>query len=111
MELIVHHPYTYWLTEEMKEIEKNPARLDEWVQANGSYIEEEYGKDNLVRFVLHLDERTPHIHAVTVNITEDGRMSAKDIIGDRTKMAERQDRYAAAMEVFGIEAGSEEHRY
>jgi plasmid recombination enzyme len=91
--------------EEMKEIEKNPARLDEWVQANRKFIEEEYGKDNLVRFVLHLDERTPHIHAVTVNITEDGRMSAKDIIGDRKKMAERQDRYAAAMEVFELKRG------
>ena len=34
-----------------------------------------------------------------------GECQLKDIIGDRTKMAERQDRYAAAMEVFELKRG------
>ena len=38
-----------------------------------------FGKENIVRFTLHMDERTPHIHCVFVPITEDGRLSAKEI--------------------------------
>ena len=38
-----------------------------------------------------------HIHAVTVPLTSDGRLSAKEVLGGRKEMSERQDRYAAQM--------------
>ena len=38
-----------------------------------------------------------HIHAVTVPITQDGRLSAKEIMGNRKEMQNRQDRYADHM--------------
>ena len=91
--------------EKMKEIEKNPKEMAEWVKANKAFLEREFGKDNIVRFVLHRDEKTPHIHAITVNLTEDGRLSAKDIIGDKKEMQLRQDRYADQMKKFGLERG------
>jgi predicted solute-binding protein len=46
-----------------------------------------------------------HIHAVTVNLTKDGRLSAKEIIGNKKVMQERQDRYAAAVQKFGLMRG------
>ncbi len=73
----------------MKEIESNPDLLESWVKANREFIEQEYRAQNIVRFVIHRDETTPHIHAVTVNLTEDGRLCAKEIIGNKIKMTQR----------------------
>ena len=89
--------------EKMKALEKNPEKFRDWVVENKKFLEQEYGKENIVRFVLHRDEKTPHLHAVTVNLTKDGRLSAKEIIGNRKAMQNRQDRYAQAMQSFGLE--------
>ena len=91
--------------EDMKAMEQNPAKFQQWVKANQNFIEQEFGKENIVRFTLHMDEKTPHIHAVTVNLTEDGRLSAKEILGNPKAMQERQDRYAEQMKPFGLERG------
>jgi len=91
--------------EKMKQIERNPEILQKWIQKNHAFIVNEFGQDNIVRFVLHRDEYTPHLHAVTVNLTQDGRLCAKEILGNPTKMRERQDRYAREMEIFGLQRG------
>ena len=91
--------------DKMKEIERSPEKLRDWVKENKKFLEQEFGKENIVRFVLHRDEKTPHLHAVTVNLTSDGRLSAKEIIGNRKEMQNRQDRYAQAMQSFGLERG------
>lgn len=91
--------------EDMKRIEANPEELKKWVQANLKFASEEFGKENIVRFVLHRDEKTPHLHVVTVNLTKDGRLSAKEILGNPKAMQERQDRYADQMKSFGLERG------
>ncbi len=91
--------------EEMKAIEKDPEKFKAWVQKNLDFVKSEFGKENIVRFVLHRDEKTPHIHAVTVNLTKDGRLSAKEILGNPKAMQERQDRYAEQMKSFGLERG------
>ncbi|MCG0026142.1 plasmid recombination protein [Vibrio parahaemolyticus] len=43
----------------------------------------EFG-DNLVSAVLHLDEKTPHIHAHIVPMTDDGRLSARELFNKST---------------------------
>src|SRR5699024_11522938 len=57
------------------------------------------------RFVLHRDEKTPHLHVVTVPLTQDGRLSAKEIMGNRKAMQLRQERYADARQAFGLQRG------
>ena len=91
--------------DKMKEIEGSPEKLRDWVKENKKFLEQEFGKENIVRFVLHRDEKTPHLHAVTVNLTADGRLSAKEIVGNRKDLQNRQDRYAQAMQSFGLERG------
>ena len=91
--------------EDMKAMEQDPAKFQQWVKANQNFIEQEFGKENIVRFTLHMDEKTPHIHAVTVNLTDDGRLSAKEILGNPKAMQERQDRYAKQMKPFGLDRG------
>lgn len=94
--------------EDMKAIEANPQRLQEWVLANRKFAEEMYGADNIVRFTLHLDEKTPHIHCIIVNLTKDGRLSAKDILGNPKELKKKQDKYAEYMKPFGLKRGLED---
>ena len=91
--------------EDMKEIFKDKSKAEDWVRENFKFVASEFGKENIIRFDLHLDEKTPHIHCVTVPITPDGRLSAKEVIGDRIVLQQRQNSYAEAMQQFGLERG------
>lgn len=91
--------------EDMLRLFSNQETAEAWIKANYAFMVGEFGEENIVRFVLHRDERTPHIHVVTVPLTKDGRLSAKEVMGNRKDMQERQDRYADAMKVFGLDRG------
>lgn len=43
------------------------------------YFENKIGKENIVCAKIHFDETTPHMHLYFVPLTEDGRLSAKEI--------------------------------
>jgi len=86
--------------EEMKDIFKSSEKANAWVKANYDFVCKEFGKENIVRFTLHLDEKTPHIHAVVVPLTDDGRLSAKERFGNRNDLSDRQTRYAEQMSPF-----------
>ncbi len=75
-----------------------------WAGDNLRFLQEKYGKENVVSFTLHQDEKTPHVHAVIVPITEDGRLSAKDVF-NREGLRQLQTDYAQAMAPHGFERG------
>lgn len=93
--------------EKMKDIFADKEKANSWIKENYAFLKNEFGKENIVRFTLHLDEKTPHLHAVTIPLTKDGRLSAKEIIGNKQSMKNFQTRYAAAMGNFGLERGIE----
>ena len=47
--------------------------------------------------VVHVDEKTPHMHLVFVPLTPDNRLSAKTIIGNRKKLTQWQDEFWSYM--------------
>ena len=53
--------------------------------------------NTFVSAVVHMDEKTPHMHLCFVPITEDGRLSAKDIVGNKKKLTKWQDEYWSYM--------------
>lgn len=77
-----------------------------WAGDNLRFLQEKYGKENVVSFTLHQDEKTPHVHAVIVPITPDGRLSAKDTFS-REGLRQLQTDYAQAMAPHGFERGIE----
>ncbi|MGI2257530.1 MobV family relaxase [Candidatus Cardinium hertigii] len=92
----------------MKEIESNQTLFESWKKANWDFACREFGGEkNIVRFSVHRDEHTPHIHCVVVPITQDGRLSAKEYRHGTVKLQGYQNRYAAAMAPFGLERGIE----
>ena len=96
--------------EQMQNLEQQ-GKLSEWMAINYEYVASEFGKENIVRFAMHLDEKTPHIHTTVVPLTKDGRLSAKEyLFGHKEKLRGFQDRYAQAMVPFGLERGLENKR-
>lgn len=45
-------------------------KMEKWKDTTMDWLKEKFGEKNLVDVVLHLDERTPHIHAIVLPITE-----------------------------------------
>lgn len=56
------------------------------------FLKQEVGEENIFSAVVHMDERNPHMHLCFVPLTKDKRLSAKDIIGNRNKLVEWQDK-------------------
>ncbi len=54
------------------------AKVDaqEWAEHCLAFLEKIFGRENILRVDLHLDERVPHVHAIVVPITPEGRLSA-----------------------------------
>lgn len=72
---------------------KTPEETRAFFEHTKTFLEQEYGKDNLLYATVHMDEKTPHMHYGIVPITEDGRMSAKDVVGNKKALTEFQDRF------------------
>lgn len=71
------------------------------------WLNERYGKENVVNVTVHLDETTPHIHAIVVPIDNKGKLNARGFFGGRDKMREMQDSYAQKMKPLGLVRGIE----
>lgn len=70
--------------EDMKRI-RQAGQLDTWAKDSCGWLQKTFGKENVVSAVLHLDEKTPHIHATVVPIVRGERRKAKS---ERTKNAQ-----------------------
>ncbi len=53
--------------------------------------------NTFVSAVVHMDEKTPHMHLCFVPITSDGRLSAKEIIGNKKRLTQWQDEFWSYM--------------
>ena len=62
--------------EDMMNIQEK-GELDEWCSDNIQWLQATFGKDNMVAAHLHMDEKTPHIHAAVVPIVTGERRKAK----------------------------------
>ena len=57
------------------------------------FFEMKIGKENFISAVVHMDEKTPHLHFSFVPITKDGRLCAKEIIGNKKRLTQWQDEF------------------
>ena len=58
-----------------------------------NFIEKYQAKDTIISAVVHMDEKTPHMHLCFVPLTEDKRLSAKEIVGNKKKLTWWQDEF------------------
>jgi hypothetical protein len=81
------------------------GKLSQWAFQNLGFTAARFGVENIVDFTLHQDEHTPHIHCVVVPLTADGRLSAKEVMGNREKLSDLQEQYGKVMEQFNLDRG------
>lgn len=103
------------------------GRIEEWAKDSVDYLKKELGEKNVVSAVLHMDEKTPHIHAAVIPIVQGERRKAKaekdngkrkykkkskdtvrlcaDDIMTPDNLTRFQDTYAQAMAKYGLKRG------
>ena len=57
------------------------------------FLEQHQSKETIISAVVHMDEKTPHMHLCFVPLTEDKRLSAKEIVGNKKKLTWWQDEF------------------
>ncbi len=62
-----------------------------------AFMEKKVGRGNIFSAIVHMDEKTPHLHLCFTPITKDGRLSAKEILGNRAQLSKWQDEFHAHM--------------
>ena len=72
---------------------KKRAEIKEYFTYALDFIKEHQAEKTIISAVVHMDEKTPHMHLCFVPLTEDGRLSAKDIVGNRKKLTWWQDEF------------------
>ena len=74
-------------------IPKPPEEQEQYFRHALAFFEEKIGKENIISAVVHMDEKTPHMHFCFVPITKDGRLSSKEIIGGPKGLSKWQDEF------------------
>jgi len=76
---------------------KTPKQVRAFFVCAAKFMRQEIGGGNIFSAVVHMDEKTPHMHLCFTPITEDNRLTAKEILGNKKKMAEWQTKFHAYM--------------
>ena len=73
------------------------SEMPEYFERALGFLKERVGEENIFSAVVHMDERTPHLHLCFVPLTKDKRLSAKEILGNKKAMIQWQDDFYACM--------------
>lgn len=87
----------------------NADETRRFFEAAAKYLTEFVGKENVISAMVHMDEKTPHMHFLHVPITKDGRLCAKDIY-TKAALKKLQDEMPVFLQKqgFKIERGVEQ---
>ena len=72
---------------------KSPEDIRAYYQRSLDFLCSQQDERTILSATIHMDEATPHMHVVFVPLTPDHRLSAKEILGNRKKLIQWQDRY------------------
>ena len=73
------------------------SEMPEYFNRAFGFLKERIGEENIISAVVHMDEKTPHLHLCFVPLTKDKRLSAKEILGNKKAMIQWQDDFYACM--------------
>ena len=72
---------------------KKRAEIRELFNEALEFIKQNQAPETIISAVVHLDEKSPHMHLCFVPLTEDKRLCAKEILGNKKKLTQWQDKY------------------
>ena len=76
---------------------KSRKEIREFFDYAVEFMKSKQREDTYISAVVHVDEKTPHMHLCFVPITPDGRLSAKEIIGNKKRLTQWQDEFWSYM--------------
>ena len=77
---------------------KSRKEIREFFDNAVEFMKSKQNPNTYISAVVHVDEKTPHMHLCFVPITVDGRLSAKEIIGNKKRLTQWQDEFWSYME-------------
>ena len=72
---------------------KKRAEIRTFFEEAVRFITKHQDKSTIISAVVHMDEKTPHMHLSFVPLTPDKRLSAKDIVGNKKELTWWQDSF------------------
>ena len=69
------------------------SEIKAYFQEALAFIQQNQDPKTIVSAVVHMDEKTPHMHLCFVPLTADGRLCAKEILGNKKKLSQWQDKF------------------
>ena len=72
---------------------KKKDEIKAYFQEALDFIKQNQNPETIISAVVHMDEKTPHMHLCFVPLTADKRLSAKEIVGNKKKLTQWQDRF------------------
>ena len=76
---------------------KSRKEVKEFFDYAVEFMKAKQNPETYISAVVHVDEKTPHMHLCFVPITADGRLSAKEIIGNKKRLTQWQDEFWSYM--------------
>ena len=72
---------------------KKRSEMKAYFEEAVDFIKQHQSPETIISAVVHLDEKNPHMHLCFVPLTEDKRLCAKEIVGNKKKLTEWQDKF------------------
>ena len=72
---------------------KKKSEIRAYFQEALTFLQQSQDPKTIISAVVHMDEKPPHMHLSFVPLTADGRLSAKEIVGNKKKLTQWQDKF------------------
>jgi archaellum component FlaC len=91
---------------------KRSSDIERWAQDMYKFASDKWGEENIVAFIVHLDETNPHIHMTLLPIDKDKKFAFKKMFAGKDKyeykeiMLALHDELAKVNEKWGLKRGN-----
>ena len=88
----------------------DPQSREQFFKDSLHFIQDKYGKENVMYCQCHMDESNPHIHIGVIPVTSDGRLSARDIFTPKSLESLQTAFHNVVGEKYGLARGEKKHK-
>ena len=92
-------------------VERRPE-IEQWARDIYDFVANRYGEQNVLSFIVHLDEKNPHVHCSILPVTDNNKISfkkvfaGKNIVEFKQRALELHNELAKVNEKWGLYRGS-----
>ena len=88
--------------------------IEEWAKDTYDFMTRKFGEENILAFIVHLDETNPHVHCTVMPINSKNKFSWKSYFGKskeegRKKFQEMHDSLSEVNRKYGLDRGDNIH--